>query len=356
MRRLIPFTALLAASMASSPLAADEPLKVGFIYVGPVGDYGWSYMHDQGRQALDEHFGDAVETTYVEDVSEGADAQRTIRQLADAGHDVIFSTSFGFMNATARVAERYPDKTFLHATGYRRADNLGTYLSVTYEGRYVTGTAAGLVTETDTIGYIASFPIPEVIRDINATFMAAREVNPDVEMRVVWLDTWFDPPRESDAANTLIDQGVDVIVQHTDSPAAMSTAEDRGVWAVGQASDMSEFGPSAHLLSVVNDWSPYYIDTVEAVMDGNWESEDYWGGMEEGVIQIKGLSDRLDDDQRSRVEEVITAIEHGDLHPFEGPIRDQSGELRVEEGEVMSRDELASMDWYVEGMTSRLPD
>ena len=252
LKRTLALAAALVLPMQVT--AAEDPLKVGFVYVGPIGDHGWSYQHDQGRKELEAHFGDKVQTTYVENVNEGADAERTIRRLAQAGNDVIFTTSFGFMNATARVAADYPDKTFMHATGYKQADNLGTYLSVTYEGRYVTGTAAGMVTKSNTIGYIASFPIPEVIRDINATFMGARAVNPDVEMKVVWVNTWFDPAKEADAANTLIDQGVDVIVQHTDSPAPLLAAQKRGVWGVGQASDMSHFAPEAHLLSVVNDW------------------------------------------------------------------------------------------------------
>lgn len=347
--------AFAAAMLLPLPTLAEDPLKIGFVYVGPIGDHGWSYQHDQGRLSIEEHFGDKVQTTYVENVSEGADAERTIRRLAQSDHDLIFTTSFGFMNPTARVAEDYPDKTFLHATGYKRAENLGTYLSLTYEGRYVTGIAAGQVTETNKIGYIGSFPIPEVIRDINSLFLAARKVNPDVELKVVWVNTWFDPAKEADAAKTLIDQGVDVIVQHTDSPAAMMTAEKQGVWAVGQASDMSQFGPNAHLLSVVDEWGPYYIDTVQKVMDGTWESEDHWGGIDEGLIEIAKISDRLTEEQRAKVDETIAAIASGELHPFTGPLRDQSGKLRVPEGETMTREEIASMDWYVEDMTASYP-
>ncbi|MFW5825781.1 MAG: BMP family ABC transporter substrate-binding protein [Marinobacter sp.] len=348
--------ALAAALTLPVSAMAEDPMKVGFVYVGPIGDHGWSYQHDLGRLALEEHFGDKVKTTYVENVSEGADAERTIRRLAQAGNDVIFTTSFGFMNPTARVAEQFPDTTFLHATGYKRADNLGTYLSVTYEGRYVTGVAAGLVTESDTLGYIASFPIPEVIRDINAVYLGAKEVNPDIELKVVWVNTWFDPAKEADAANSLMDQGADVIVQHTDSPAPLMAADKRDNWGVGQASDMREFGGDAHLLSVVNDWAPYYIDTVQDVMDGTWESGDYWGGISDDVIQIVGISDRLTEEQRARVDSVIESIDSGEFHPFTGPLKDQSGELRVKEGETMTNEELAGMDWYVEGMTANLPE
>ncbi|MBC7193235.1 BMP family ABC transporter substrate-binding protein [Marinobacter sp.] len=348
--------ALVAALTLPVLAMAEDPLKVGFVYVGPIGDHGWSYQHDLGRLALEEHFGDKVKTTYVENVNEGADAERTIRRLAQAGNDVIFTTSFGFMNPTARVAQQFPDITFLHATGYKRADNLGTYLSATYEGRYVTGVAAGLVTESDTLGYIASFPIPEVIRDINAVYLGATSVNPDIQIKVVWANTWFDPAKEADAANALMDQGADVIVQHTDSPAPLMAAEKRGKWGVGQASDMRKFGGDAHLLSVVNDWGPYYIETVQAVMDGDWTPSDYWGGIADDVIQIVGISDRLTDEQRAKVDKVIESIDSGKFHPFTGPLKDQSGELRVPKGKTMTKEALAGMDWYVEGVTAKLPE
>ncbi|MCH8530961.1 MAG: BMP family ABC transporter substrate-binding protein [Saccharospirillum sp.] len=348
---------LLFAAALAMPLhvMADDPLKVGFVYVGPIGDYGWSYMHDQGRLAAEAEFGSAIETTYVENVAEGADAERTIRMLAQTGHDLIFTTSFGFMNPTARVAAEFPDKTFLHATGYQHADNLGTYLSVTYEGRYVTGVAAAMVAESGVIGYIGSYPIPEVIRDINAVYMGARSVNPDIEIRVVWVNTWYDPAREADAANTLMDQGADVIVQHTDSPAPMTAAERRGKWGVGQASDMSRFGPQAHLLSVVNDWAPYYIRTIGEVMEGTWESQDYWGGIADDIIQIASISERLTSEQHSHLEGIIESIRTGEFHPFSGPLSDQTGTLRVPEGTTMTNGELAGMDWYVEGITATYP-
>ncbi len=348
--------ALAAALTLSGQAMAEDPLKVGFVYVGPIGDHGWSYQHDQGRLEVEKHFGNKVQTTYVENVNEGADAERTIRRLAQAGNDLIFTTSFGFMNPTERVARDFPNKTFMHATGYKQADNLGTYLSVTYEGRYVTGAAAGMVTESNVIGYIASFPIPEVIRDINATYLGAKSVNPDVQIRVVWVNTWFDPAREADAANTLMDQGADVIVQHTDSPAPLLAAERRGKWGVGQASDMSHFAPNAHLLSVVNDWGPYYIKTVQAVMDGNWKSDDYWGGISDDVIRIASISDRLSDEQRATIDGLISSIGSGEFHPFTGPLRDQSGAERVAEGTHMSQEELAGMNWYVEGISATIPN
>tara|TARA_B100000965_G_scaffold327149_1_gene289849 strand:+ start:22 stop:1089 length:1068 start_codon:yes stop_codon:yes gene_type:complete len=348
----------LAAAIAltlSSSVMAEDPMKIGFVYVGPIGDHGWSYQHDLGRKAVEAHFGDQVETTYVENVAEGADAERTIRMLAQAGNDVIFTTSFGFMNPTIRVAEQFPDITFMHATGYKQADNVGTYLSKTYEGRYVTGVAAGLVTESNVLGYIASFPIPEVIRDINAVYLGAKSVNPDIEIKVVWANTWFDPAKEADAANAMMDQGADVVIQHTDSPAPLMSALRRGNWGVGQASDMREFGKEAHLLSVANNWGPYYVEQVQKVMDDSWVPEDHWGGIDEDMIQIIGLSDRLSEEQSAAVNQVIEAIGAGELHPFTGPLKDQAGELKVADGVTMTEQELAGMNWFVEGVGATLP-
>jgi len=348
----------LAAAIAltlSSSVMAEDPMKIGFVYVGPIGDHGWSYQHDLGRKAVEAHFGDQVQTTYVENVAEGADAERTIRMLAQAGNDVIFTTSFGFMNPTIRVAEQFPDITFMHATGYKQADNVGTYLSKTYEGRYVTGVAAGLVTESNMLGYIASFPIPEVIRDINAVYLGAKSVNPDIEIKVVWANTWFDPAKEADAANAMMDQGADVVIQHTDSPAPLMSALRRGNWGVGQASDMREFGKEAHLLSVANNWGPYYVEQVQKVMDDSWVPEDHWGGIDEDMIQIIGLSDRLSEEQSAAVNQVIEAIGAGELHPFTGPLKDQAGELKVADGVTMTEQELAGMNWFVEGVGATLP-
>ncbi|HBM50617.1 MULTISPECIES: BMP family ABC transporter substrate-binding protein [unclassified Marinobacter] len=348
----------LAAAIAltlSSSVMAEDPMKIGFVYVGPIGDHGWSYQHDLGRKAVEAHFGDQVQTTYVENVAEGADAERTIRMLAQAGNDVIFTTSFGFMNPTIRVAEQFPDITFMHATGYKQADNVGTYLSKTYEGRYVTGVAAGLVTESNVLGYIASFPIPEVIRDINAVYLGAKSVNPDIEIKVVWANTWFDPAKEADAANAMMDQGADVVIQHTDSPAPLMSALRRGNWGVGQASDMREFGKEAHLLSVANNWGPYYVEQVQKVMDDSWVPEDHWGGIDEDMIQIIGLSDRLSEEQSEAVNQVIDAIGAGELHPFTGPLKDQAGELKVADGVTMTEQELAGMNWFVEGVGAALP-
>ncbi len=335
--------------------AAKAQMKVGFVYVGPIGDHGWSYQHDQGRLALEKHFGGKVKTTYVENVAEGADAERVIRQLARTGHDVIFTTSFGFMNPTAKVAKQFPKIVFEHATGYKRSKNLGTYLSVTYEGRYVSGFVAGHMSKTGKVGYIASFPIPEVVRDINAVMLGMQRVNPKAELVVIWVNTWFDPGKERSTAEVMMDQGVDVIIQHTDSPAAMQAAEARGRYAVGQASDMEHFGPKAHLLSVVNDWSNHYIKTVQQVMDGTWASKDYWGGMKDDVIRIPGFNKAIPENVVAEAKKIMAGIKDGSFHPFAGPIRDQSGKVRVPEGKRMTNAELAGMNWYVQGLKGSLP-
>ncbi len=351
------YKTILCLCLALVPMSglAEEPFKVGFVYVGPIGDHGWSYQHDQSRLALEKHFGDKVKTTYVENVPEGADAERVIRNLAKSGNQVIFTTSFGFMNPTAKVAKQFPKTTFLHATGYKLSKNLGTYLSKTYEGRYISGYVAAKTTKTNKIGYIASFPIPEVIRDINSVQLALNKYNPEAELKVVWVNTWFDPGKEADAANAMMDQGVDVILQHTDSPAALQAAERRGKYAVGQASDMSHFGPNAHLLSVVNNWGPYVIETMEAVMAGSWSSEDHWGGVAEDMIVVPGFGPAVSEEVKAGAMDIIASLKAGTFHPFTGPIKNQAGEIKVAEGEVMSKGDLAGMNWYVEGVSGTIP-
>ncbi len=348
-------TGLTTAALSMSPVMAAEPLKVGFVYVGPIGDHGWTYQHDQGRLATEKAFGDKIETTYVENVAEGADAARVIGNLAKTGHDLIFTTSFGFMNPTIKVAKQYPNVTFEHATGYKMAKNVGTYVSTTYEGRYVAGYVAAKMTKTNKIGYIASFPIPEVIRDINTVQLALNKYNPEAELKIIWVSSWFDPGKEADAANAMMDQGVDVILQHTDSPAAMQAAERRGKYAVGQASDMSAFGPNAHLLSVVDDWAHHYIHTIQEVMDGTWESHAAVEGMKEDAIIIPGFSDSIPADVVAHAEELIAGIKDGSVYPFNGPLKDNSGTLRVAEGQSMTFSDLEKMDWYVDGLNAEIP-
>lgn len=348
--------ALSATALFSAvTIAQDKAVKVGFVYVGPIGDHGWSYEHDVARKEMQKYFGNKVKTTFVENVSEGADAERVITQLAKAGNDVIFTTSFGFMNPTLKVAKRFPKVVFEHATGYKRAKNMSTYGLRTYEGRYVSGVAAGLVTQSNVIGYIGTFPIPEVIRDINAAYLGAKRVNPNIKIKIKWVNTWYDPGKESDAANALMDEGADVILQHTDSPAPLLAAEKRGVWGIGQASDMSHYAPKTHLFSVRNHWAPHYIETVESVMNGTWTSEDYWGGLKDNVLQIVSVNPALPDTIKQAIQTTQDKIKSGEIVPFRGPLKDNQGTIKVEAGSQATDQALVSMKWYVEGIDATLP-
>ncbi len=356
---MIRNTALALAALmlaAGTAAQAQEPeLKVGFIYVGPVGDHGWTYQHDQARKELEAEFGDRIDTSYVESVAEGPDAERVIRQLAASGHGLIFTTSFGFMDPTVKVAKQFPEVKFEHATGYKRADNVATYMARFYEGRHIIGKIAGMMTETDKIGYVGSFPIPEVVRGINAATLAAQEVNPDIEVQVVWVNTWYDPGKEADAAKALISQGADMIMQHTDSPGPLQAAENaEDVYAFGQASDMIQFAPNAQLTAIIDDWGPYYIERVQAVLDGTWESTNTWGGLDSGMVLMAPYTN-MPDDVREAAMEAEEAIAAGDLHPFTGPIKDRDGEVRIPEGETASDEMMLGMDWFVEGVRGDLP-
>ena len=357
MRRiLLTLSAALFGLAAVTAVMAEDPLKVGFVYIGPVGDHGWTYQHNEGRLAIEEEFGDKVQTTYVEFVPEGQDAERVIRQLAADGHKLIFTTSFGYMNPTNKVAKMFPDVHFEHATGYKRADNVATYSARFYEGRYVNGQIAGAMTKSNTIGYIASFPIPEVVRGINSFTLGLHSVNPDAKVKVVWVSTWFDPGKEGDAAKALIDQGADVLTQHTDSPAPLQVAEERGALAFGQASDMLAFAPTAHLTAIVNNWAPYYVDRTRAAMDGTWESQDVWDGIAKGMVVMSDFNSKsLPADVIAKAEETVEAIRSGQLHPFAGPIMDQEGNEVVAAGAVMSDGELLGMDYYVMGVDGSVP-
>ncbi|MEM7237582.1 MAG: BMP family ABC transporter substrate-binding protein [Pseudomonadota bacterium] len=342
----------LAAVLATAAQAAD--LKIGFIYVGPVGDHGWTYQHDQGRLAVEEAFGDRVETTFVESVSEGPDAERVIRKLAASGHGLIFTTSFGFMDSTLNVAKQFPDVKFEHATGFKRADNVSTYSGRFYEGRHVIGTIAGMMTTANKIGYIASFPIPEVVRGINAATLAARAVNPDVTTHVVWVNTWYDPGKEADAAKALIAQGADIIMQHTDSPAALQAAETAGVMAFGQASDMEKFAPNAQLTAIEDNWAPYYIKRTQAVLDGTWESADSWAGIADEEVVMSPYKN-MPDNVKAAAEAAESGVRDGSTHPFTGPITDRDGAERVAAGTTADDGMLLGMDWFVDGVVGDLP-
>jgi len=345
----------LSVVMAFTSNAFAEPIKAAFVYVGPIGDMGWTYQHHEGVKYVEEHMGDDVVTTYVESVPEGADAERVITTLARS-NDIVFTTSFGYMNPTVKVAKKFPNVKFEHATGYMRADNISTYGARFYENRHVIGKIAGRMTKSNIIGYVASFPIPEVIRGINSAFLAARSVNPDVEFKVIWAYTWFDPGKEADAANALIAQGADILMQHTDSTAIMTIAEENGIHAFGQASDMSAFGPNAHLASIIDIWGPYYLKRIQAVKDGTWESTDTFGGAEEGMLVLSSMSN-MPKDVQGQAERTFQGIVNGHINPFTGPINKQDGSPWLAEGETPPMfPDVITMDFYVEGITSKYPN
>jgi basic membrane protein A and related proteins len=351
---------LLAATAAAAlavgpPALAQSKTKVSFVYVGPIGDHGWSYQHHQGLLAIKAAFGDQVETSYVENVPEGPDAERVVDQLAATGSNIIFTTSFGFMNPTAKVAARYPNVKFEHATGFKQAPNLATYDARFYEGRHVIGLITGKMTKTNVVGYIGSFPIPEVVMGINSAFLAAKSVNPNVKFKVVWVSTWFDPGKEAAAAKTLVDQGADILMQHTDSPAPVKYAEEKGIYAFGQASDMEKFGPNAQLTAIVDNWNPYYLRRVREVIDGTWKSGAVWAGMKEGTVVMSPWSKKIPPDVVALAEKAREAIKAGTLHPFTGPINKQDGTPWLKAGETAPDKDLASMNFYVEGMEGALP-
>ena len=345
--------ALLGFSVIGAE-AADK-LKVGFIYVGPIGDHGWSYQHNQGRLAIEKEFGDKIETVYIENVSEGPDAERAIERLARDGAGLIFTTSFGFMNPTLKVAEKFPDVKFEHATGYKRSENLSTYSARFYEGRYVIGQMAAKMSKTGTAGYVASVPIPEVVRGINSFMLGAQSVNPDFKLKIVWVNSWYDPGKEADAAKALLDQGADVISQHTDSPAPLQVAEERGAVGFGQASDMIAFAPKAQLTAIVDDWSAYYIRRVQAVLDGTWKSEDVWGGFDKDMVVMAPYTN-VPEDVAKEAAATAEKIRSGEFHPFTGPIFKQDGSEAVGAGIIIDDGTLLGMNWYVKGIDDKLPN
>ncbi|MYZ49395.1 BMP family ABC transporter substrate-binding protein [Propylenella binzhouense] len=346
--------AAAALVLAAGGAGAQEKLKVGFIYVGPHNDGGWSQRHDVARQEIEKALGDKVETTYVENVSEGPDAERVIEQLARAGNKLIFTTSFGFMNPTLKVAQRFKDVKFEHATGFKQAANVATYNARFYEGRYILGQIAAKMSKTGVAGYIGSFPIPEVVMGINAYALGARSINPDFKIKVVWANTWHDPGKEADAAKVLLDQGADIIAQHTDSPAPLQIAAERGAYGFGQASDMIEFAPKNQLTAIIDNWGPYYIERVKAVLDGTWKSHDVWYGIPEGMVQMAPYTN-MPDDVKKMAEETEEKIRTGQLHPFAGPIKKQDGSVAAEAGKTIPDSELLGMNYYVEGVEGDLP-
>jgi basic membrane protein A len=355
MKKLLLALAASAAVLLPGAASAQDKTKACFIYVGPIGDFGWSYQHHQGLLAVEKEFGDKVETAYLESVPEGADAERALERLARSGCDIIFATSFGFMDAVNNVAGRFPDIKFEHATGYKRDHpNVATYNSKFHEGRYIQGVIAGSMSEKGEAGYIASFPIPEVVMGINAFVLGAQSVNPEFKVKVVWANTWFDPGREADAAKALIDQGVDIITQHTDSTAPIQVAAERGIKAFGQASEMITFGPETQLTSIIDEWGPYYVERVGAVIDGTWKQQDVWGGLAEEHVVMAPYTN-MPDDVKKLAEETEAKIKSGAFNPFTGPIKKQDGSEWLKDGEVAEDGVLLGLNFYVEGVDDQLP-
>jgi basic membrane protein A len=355
-RKLLALSAVAMLGMATAtPSFADEPLKVGFIYVGPVGDAGWTYAHDQGRLALEKELGAKIKTTYVESVPEGADAERVIRKLAADGNKLIFTTSFGYMNPTEKVAKAFPNVVFLHATGFKMSKNMGVYETRLYEGAYLNGVVAGKMTKSNKLGVVASFPIPEVIRNINAFTLGAQSVNPAIKTKVIWVNSWYDPAKERQAAETLVAQGVDVMNQNTDSPATLQVAQEKGVYGFGWDSDMSKFAPKAHLTASTNNWGGYYIDTTKAVLAGTWKSNEVHGGLKEGMVKMSPLNPVVSADAAKAFEAKKAALAAGTFNPFMGPIKDQSGAIKYPAGTAVPAKDLASMNFYVQGVEGAIP-
>lgn len=344
-----------ATPAAASAPAKPEPLKAAWVYVGPVGDAGWTYAHDQGRKAVEAEFGDRIKTTFVEKVPEGADAERVIRDLASQGNKIIFATSFGFMEPMLKVAAEFPDVKFEHATGYKTAPNMRVYDVRFYHDAYISGIIAGGMTKTNTIGFVATFPIPEVLRNINAFTLGAQSVNPKVKTKVVWISTWFDPPKEGDAAQTLINQGADVLLQNTDSSAVLQTAEKNGKYAFGWDSDMSAVAPKAHLASNIVYWGPYYKKAIKDVLDGTWKTErTIWGKPEDANDVIK-FNAAIPEAVRKKAEEAAAGLKAGTLSPFMGPIVDSTGKERLAKGLMADQDWKDKVDFYVRGVEGKIP-
>ena len=342
--------AATAAAALGGPARAAAPLKVGFVFTGPIGDGGYTFQHNLGRLAVDKELGAAVKTSFVENVAEGPDAERVIRQLAQAGNDLIFTTSFGFMDSTVKVAKQFPKTHFEHATGYKRAPNLATYNARFYQGRQVQGQIAAMLSKKGEAGYIASFPIPEVVMGINAFTLAARKVNPKFVTKVIWVNTWYDPAKEADSAKALMDQGCDIMCQHTDSVAPLQAAQTRGVVGFGQSSDMSKAAPKACLTSTVDSWGPYYVRRVKEQIAGKWASADTWGGMAAGMVTMGAYGPGMTPEAKAAADKVIAQIKAHKLPAMIGPVKDQKGVVKIAAGSNAADKDLLGMNWYVEGV------
>ncbi|MEH1932321.1 MAG: BMP family ABC transporter substrate-binding protein [Nostoc sp.] len=342
-------------SPLASPVAVNEPLKVGFVYVGPVGDFGWTYSHDLGRREMEANLQGKVKTTFVENVNEGADAQRVIRQLALDGNKLIFTTSFGYMNPTIKVAKDFGDVVFEHCAGYKRAANVGTYLGRFEEPRYLTGMIAGKMTKSNVVGFIGGYPIPEVIRGISAFTQGVRVTNPQAKVKVLWVQSWYDPAKEREAAQALVNLGADILTQHTDSGAVVQLAEEKDIYAFGYNTDMSKFGQKAHLTSAINKWGKFYTDTALTVMSNTWKSQEVWDGIGQGMVDISPMNQAIPADVQELVNAKRDEFIQGTAHPFDGPVKDQEGVVRVPTGKVLDDQGQLAMDWYVEGIEGSIP-
>ena len=346
-----------AAAPAPAPAAAAKPapLKIAFAYVGPVGDGGWTFAHDNARKAVEKEFGDKVVTSFVEKVPESADAERVFRDLAGQGNKLIFGTTFGYMEPMLKLAPDFKDVKFEHATGYKTAENLRTYDSRTYEGAYMAGIIAGKMTKTNTLGVVGSIPIPEVIRNINSFTMGAQSVNPKIKTKVVWVNEWFNPPKETEAATALINGGADILMQNTDSPAVLKTAEEKGKRAFGWDSDMTAYSPKAHLGSAIINWAPYYIKATKDALDGKWATGSVWWGVKENAIDMVSVAADVPADAKAKVDEVKAGLKAGTFHPWTGPIVDQSGKELIAKGVVADDKFLSGVKFYVKGVEGKVP-
>ena len=352
-----PAPAPAPAPAAEAPAPKPEPLKIAFAYVGPVGDGGWSFAHDNGRKAIEKEFGDKVVTSFVESVPESADAERVLRDLAGQGNKLIFGTTFGYMESIQKIAGDLKDVKFEHATGYKTAENVRTYDSRTYEGAYMAGVIAGAMTKSNTLGVVGSVPIPEVIRNINSFTLGAQSVNPKIKTKVVWVNEWFSPPKETEAATSLINGGADVLFQNTDSPAVLKTAQEKGKRAFGWDSDMTAYGPKAHLASAVINWGPYYIKATKDALEGNWKGgESSWWGVKEGAIDIVSIADDVPADIKAKVEDIKKGLAAGTYHIWKGPIVGQDGKEVLAKDAVADDAFLGGIKFYVKGVEGKLPN
>lgn len=351
-----PAPAATAAAPAPAPAPAPEPLKIAFAYVGPVGDGGWTFAHDNGRKAVEKEFGDKVKTSFVENVPESADAERVIRDMASQGNKLIFGTTFGYMEPMMKVAADFKDVKFEHATGYKTAENLRTYDSRTYEGAYMAGVIAGKMTKTNTLGVVGSVPIPEVVRNINSFTMGAQSVNPKVKTRVVWVGKWFDPPNETAAATSLINGGADVLMQNTDSSAVLQTAEKMGKRAFGWDSDMTNYGPKAHLGSAIINWAPYYTKAVRDALENKWQgNEQAWWGVKEGAIDMVSIAADVPDETKKRIDEIKAGLKDGSFVIWKGPIKDNTGKEVLAKDATADDKFLGGVNFYVQGVEGKVP-